>query len=290
MEIAADNPGNSYKTISLDDLSLEVYIDFHNQRIKLLNYYGNTIKIVNNSIDLCKQHGLGKIIATVYKEDAQIFTDSGFVLEGTIDGYFKGKTGYCVSFFNDPTRGRSNYLNEEDQIIKTAEQYTSLYRHDQFSKEFVIRNANLDDASELAVLYKTVFETYPTPMNNPDFIADIIKSEKVIFKVAEFENNIVSAASADLYQELLHAEITDCATFEHFRGRGLLSELVYHLEQTLRDRNYITLFSLSRGLSLGINIVLSKHGYKFTGRLANNCNIMGKFEDMNIWVKTIKKY
>jgi hypothetical protein len=69
-------------------------------------------------------------------------------------------------------------------------------------------------------------------------------------------------------------------------GKGVLSQLIYHLEQELADKGFITLFSLSRALSSGINIALSKHGYDYTGRLVNNCNIMGRFEDMNIRVKT----
>lgn len=68
----------------------------------------------------------------------------------------------------------------------------------------------------------------------------------------------------------------------------MTDELVHHLEQELKIKGFITLFSLSRALSTGINIVFSKHGYEYTGRLVNNCNIMGRFEDMNIWVKSLR--
>lgn len=106
--------------------------------------------------------------------------------------------------------------------------------------------------------------------------------------LAEYNNEIVSASSADLNHEFLNAEITDCATHPEHRGKGLLSELVYELENALRDRSYHVLYSIARAISPGVNIVFSKHGYTYSGRQVNNSNIMGKFEDMNIWVKNIR--
>lgn len=287
MEIVSDIQLGLYETVTLDDFISELYIDFHNQRVKLIKYNGNTQKIAKNSIEMCNKYGMGKIITSVYEKDTSVFIENGFVLEGTIEGYYEGKTGYCVSYFHDVKRAVSNKLSEEDEIIKMSEEYANQYHHS-INKDFVIRTADLDDADTLAHLYNTVFKTYPTPMDSPEYIKSVIKSNKIIFKVAEYDNQIVSAASADLHHELLHAEITDCATLEQFRGRGLLSHLVYHLEETLKEKKYITLFSLARALSLGINIVLSKHGYNFTGRQINNCNIMGNLEDMNIWVKKIE--
>jgi hypothetical protein len=34
-----------------------------------------------------------------------------------------------------------------------------------------------------------------------------------------------------------------------------------------------------------MNTALARLGYRFRGRLMNNCHIMGGFEDMNIWVR-----
>jgi len=100
---------------------------------------------------------------------------------------------------------------------------------------------------------------------------------------------IVSAASADMDYTNLNAEITDCATYPEYRGQGLLSNLVYSLEQDLTQKGFYTLCSLSRAMNPGINSVLFKHGYKYTGRLISNCHICGGFEDMNIWVKKLKE-
>jgi len=37
-----------------------------------------------------------------------------------------------------------------------------------------------------------------------------------------------------------------------------------------------------------MNRVFYNLGYEFMGRLVNNCDIQGAFEDMNIWVRSLR--
>ncbi len=37
-----------------------------------------------------------------------------------------------------------------------------------------------------------------------------------------------------------------------------------------------------------MNNVFHRLGYEFNGRLVNNCDIFGAYEDMNIWVKDLR--
>lgn len=273
--------------VEQDDYTTKFYIDYQSERLKVLNYRGNVEKVVKNAIELCGKYGLGKIYATVREEDCQVYLHNGFVNEAIIDGYFKGKIGYNVSYFYDSVRAISYRILEEDEIIEDVRKYESQYEPLQKS-EFNIRTANENDAEALAILYDKVFKTYPTPVHKAEYVNKVIRSNKVFFKVAEYNNQIVSATSADLNHEYLNAEVTDCATFPEFRGKGLLSELVFELENDLQRKNFQVLYSIARAISSGINIVFSKHGYTYAGRQINHSNIMGKFEDMNIWVKKLK--
>ena len=54
-----------------------------------------------------------------------------------------------------------------------------------------------------------------------------------------------------------------------------VANIIYSLELDLKKKGFITLYSLSRAINPGVNVVLSKHNYKFTDRLVNNCNICG---------------
>ncbi|RCX20074.1 beta-lysine acetyltransferase [Anaerobacterium chartisolvens] len=267
-----------------EGLAANVYADLHNQRIKLLDYTGKVEGLPGKLILLCKKYRLGKVICTIPERSITNFLDAGYLEEGMMDGYFKGVKGYCLSYFADKKRLVSKNTDEEDRIVRKANEVKNQFVFRQSS--FQVRTALPDDADSVANLFKEVFKTYPTPMDNPDYIKKVM-GEHVLFKVALADGKLVSTASADIDPQMLHAEITDCATLPEYRGQGLLSQLVYHLEQELSAKGFKTFYSLSRALSGGINIVLSKHGYTYSGRLVNNCNIMGTFEDMNIWVKSM---
>jgi len=66
-----------------------------------------------------------------------------------------------------------------------------------------------------------------------------------------------------------------------------MSHLIMALEDKMKQEGIETLYSLSRARSHGINLVFHRHGYRFCGRLINNCYIMDNFEDMNLWVKNL---
>ncbi|MFZ7134031.1 MAG: putative beta-lysine N-acetyltransferase [Eubacteriales bacterium] len=275
-----------HNAVEHKDYTSDVFIDFQNNRLKLLDYSGDVSKIAKNTIALCGKYGMGKIIATVPIKDRQLFFDNGFVQEALIYGYFKGQIGCNVSFFYDKDRAISHRIQEENQIIKRALENKGQYEPME-NNTFRIRSGNVEDAKAMAQLYDTVFQSYPTPMDNPEYIKNMIRNDQVLFKVVENDNKIVSAASADLNHRHFNAEMTDCATLPEFRGKGLLSELIYYLEGSLKEKKFMCLYSIARALSPGINIVFSKHGYEFTGRQIKNSQIMGKLEDMNIWVKKI---
>ncbi len=283
-KVDADRYG-LYQAVEHSDYRMNVYIDRHNQRVKLLEYEGDAGRTADRLIELCRDYNMGKVICTIPETDSEVFVNRGYVPEGVISRYFRGEPARCVSYFGQTQRAVSRHTEKEDAIIEKAREVKGQYSNSE-EPGFIVRTPTGDDAEEMAGLFGTVFKTYPTPMDSAEYIRKVI-GKQVMFKVVEYQGRIVSAASADMNIRYLNAEITDCATLEEFRGRGLLSGLIYQIEQRLKEEGFIALYSLSRALSAGINIVLSKHGYEYAGRLINNCNIMGKFEDMNIWEKSI---
>lgn len=267
------------------DFKARLFLDKQNKRIKLIKCAGDKKKAADEIIALSRVNELGKIISVLPEDDAKDFLKRGFVIEGKIGGYFKGKDGLCISYFTDKKRAKSTRIKEEDKILKISSEYNGEYVYIN-NEMYRIRTAAKDDAERISDLFGKVFISYPTPMEKPEYIREII-DQKVLFKVAEQNEKIISAASADMNYELFNAEMTDCATLPEHRGKGLLSNLIFHLEKELIKKGFISLFSLSRALSTGINIVFSKHGYEYSGRQIKNCDIMGSFEDMNIWSKKL---
>lgn len=155
-------------------------------------------------------------------------------------------------------------------------------------KDIAIRDATEKDIPQMTTLFSEVFKTYPSPVFDTDYLKNVMQG-KTLFKVAVQDGKIISIASAEMDFLNLNAEMTDCATYPEYRGKGLLTNLMYHLENDLRNKGFIALYSLCRAIEPGINKALHKLDYKYTGRLVNNCNICGGFEDMNIWVKVLER-
>lgn len=276
-----DTEKDCYITIE----TIKIYLDNMNKRVKILDSGDISIEALKKIIDFGSENQAGKIIGNSDVSNLKIFTEAGFCIEGKIDGFFKGKDAYCVSYFIDSKRKIADDSVQKDMLINQC-----LKMHSKYSVSnalpYSIRTATQKDIGEIVSLFSTVFSTYPTPVYDEDYLKQTMNG-KILYKVAELEGKIIGIASADMDIENMNAEMTDCATYSEYRGKGVLSNIIYELELELKNRNFITLYSLSRAINMGINMVLCKHEYKYAGRLINNCNICGAFEDMNIWIKNI---
>ncbi|MDA8352528.1 MAG: hypothetical protein M0Z65_04930 [Firmicutes bacterium] len=142
------------------------------------------------------------------------------------------------------------------------------------------------DTPEMARLYDTIFETYPTPMNDPQYISDMM-DRQVFFSIIRYRGRIVSACSADLLPTFNSAEITDCATLPQHRNQLLLSHQFSHQVQQMRQKKVQTLFCYARAVSAGMNLITARHGFTYGGRMVQNSQIAGRLECMNIWFKQL---
>ena len=79
--------------------------------------------------------------------------------------------------------------------------------------------------------------------------------------------------------------MTDFATLPEYRGRHLATALLRRMEQQVKQRGIQTAYTIARAVSYGMNITFAKTGYAFAGTLANNTNICGNLESMNVWYK-----
>lgn len=266
----------------------EIYLDHANSRLKILSYEELSREFLAKVLAYAKEEGLGKVLCNCRIKDLKYFKEVGFAIEGLINGFFKGEDAYCVSFFLDRSRAYSARKEEEDRILKMCFEKGKMTVPSKLNSEYKMKNCVENDIPQMVKLFKAVFKTYPSPVFDHDYLKEVMNT-KILFKAVYKGDNIISIASGDMDKDNLNAEITDCATYPEYRGQGLLSNLVYALEADLVDMGFYTLYSLSRAINTGINMSLRKQGYNYSGRLVNNCNICGGFEDMNIWIKRLYK-
>jgi len=269
-----------------DHYLLEIYLDPFNKRIRVDDYRGNTKLLMEKVEELVLDHKTEKLIVKVRREDYFTFLEKGLQPEAVVDRYFLGSDAYFFSKFYTPERKRNDHWVIEDGMIHSIYQLDTTVQKAFPPKEYELRKADASCAEELAALYRQVFQIYPTPLHDPEYIKKTM-NEGTIYYAFFHSGKIVSAASAEVNFLYKNAELTDCATLTEHRKYGLMKIILQELEGELQRKGIYCAYSIARSLSFGMNAVLFQLGYSYRGRLMNNCYIYDKLENMNMWVKNL---
>lgn len=276
--------------LEYDDYTCRVFFDYYNRRLKVLDYEARDYKAMIDRLDwLAQQNDFDKIFFKATKDDWQTFLQFGYMLEGILRYYFRGDDAFVLSKFRSVDRVTSEHLIEESGLIEKLMREGERRDPAPLPPGYSLFQATPDHIPELVELYRRVFKTYPSPLTHPDYILATMERNVLYRAVSDERGVIVSAASAEVDDKHSNAELTDCATEPEQRGKGLMFHILTALEDDLRQRGIMTAYSLARARSIGMNRVFYRLGHEYSGRLVNNCDIYGQFEDMNIWVKRLDR-
>jgi len=241
--------------------------------------------IVNRLNDLAQYHGYSKIFAKVPESTGSLFRKNDYKVEARIPSFYNGEeTGLFMGKFLQ--KGRQNSSDHEmiQSVLKTAEEKAALADSPTLPEPMQWRICRPDDAEEMAEAYRRIFETYPFPIRDPDYLRETMDGNVVYFAV-ECEGKIVSLASSEMHKEDRHVEMTDFATLPEYRRNGLATFLLSVMEEEMRRQGLKLSYTIARAISYGMNITFSRMGYCYSGTLLNNTNISGRLESMNVWHK-----
>lgn len=265
-----------------------IFFDYYSRRLKVLDYEATDwLALTARWEYLARENHFDKIFLKATKDDWQTFLSFGFVLEGILKYYFRGEDAYVLSKFRTLERITSAKLIEESALIEKLMRTPKDYEPAALPEGYRMEIAEPRHIPALVVLYRHVFETYPSPLTHPDYILQTMERNVLYRVIVNEAGAVVSAASAEISEKVRAAEMTDCATMPSERGKGLMYHILRRLEQDLREKDILTPYTLARARSVGMNRVFYRLGYEYSGRLVNNCDIYGEYEDMNIWVKRL---
>ncbi|HDS85268.1 MAG TPA: putative beta-lysine N-acetyltransferase [Phycisphaerales bacterium] len=257
-------------------------------RIYLMKLSGQDLPDLLGKLDaLAEQRDYSKIFAKAPLQVKGLFEAHDYVEEAVVPCFYNGDTdGVFLAKYIDPQRELDPAQKKIEHIIDLAETKAALSETDHAAIPLTIRPAEEDDVEALAEVYQQVFESYPFPIHEPDYLRETMASHVQYFGAFDQER-LVAAGSAEMDVPAQNAEMTDFATLPEYRGRGLAQQLLDTMEQHMRDRGIKTGYTIARALSAGMNITFAKHGYQFAGTLTNNTNICGRIESMNVWYKSL---
>lgn len=234
-----------------------------------------------------QQHKPSKIFVYLKRTFLPEFEKENYVVEGTMKHFFSNEDAILVSKFLTSERRDPNSAEKNQEVLKIVNSDTKCFDDLEAPKEITIELLKAEDIKSLTELYKMVFPQYPTNIYDPTYIAKAVREGKYVFVVAKTEGKVVAAASAML-TPYGGAEITDCATDPAYRGKQLLASIIIELEKELISRGVYMFYSITRAISVGMNMTVKRLRYQFEGTLVKNCVISSGLEDMNVWTKYVK--
>ncbi len=237
--------------------------------------------------ELAMENNYGKIFIKTPQTRYLAFLESGYEIEATIPGFFKGieQALFMVKYLDEERREL-----EKPQLVQEVieiSQDKDTIKAQGLNHGHTIRELNQDDADEMAQIYSEIFPTYPFPISEAEYLRSVMKDFVRCFGVFNVEGKLVSVAACEIDKNSLNVEMTDFATLPEFRGQGMAHELLYFMEDAMKKSGIKTAYTIARARSHGMNITFSKAGYEFAGMLKNNTNISGSIQSMNVWFKKI---
>lgn len=241
--------------------------------------------LASELVSIAEERGRSRVVALVPAGLTEGLEGHGFEVEGVMPGFYEGQEDCAVLglALDDSRSGLANPVEVErvDRIVASAGPGRN-------HAPVETLRATTSHAAAIAELLDETFADYPTPSNDPDYIARQIE-RGTPFRVHVSEGEIVACASADLVEMARTAELTDCATRPEHRGKGLMQSILRDLMGDVRDLQYPTVFTLARARIVGMNLAFHRLGFEHHGRMMQSCRIGDGLEDMNIWSRELEE-
>lgn len=260
----------------------------YNDRIYLLKLSRHDFPGILDELDeLASKEKYSKIIAKVPSYAKDGFTEKGYSVEASIPGFYNASED--VYFMGKYFTGSRRQICDPEkirEILNAAAAKSDDIGASELPTRFYYKKCDTSDIHQIAEVYRTVFETYPFPIHDPEYIRKTMDENFIYFSIRE-NNKIVALASTEMDVVSQNVEMTDFATLPEYQGYGFGVYLLQKMENEMHKRNFRTAYTIARALSCGINMIFAKKGYRYSGTLVNNTNISGNFESMNVWYKVI---
>ncbi len=240
-------------------------------------------EIVDYVVSLALTNGYSKIFVKVPAYALSAFMDNGFIEEARIPGLFQKKeAGFFLSRFLSAKREREGRPDRVSEVLQAARQKAAKTEVLSLPPRHACRIMRKPEVEDMAQLYRQVFASYPFPIHDPDYLARTM-DENLVYYGIWTDNKLIALSSAEIDFDGKNAEMTDFATLPEFRGLGLATYLLDQMESGIQQMGIKTAYTIARAYSFGMNITFAKHGYIYGGTLANNTQISGNLESMNVW-------
>jgi putative beta-lysine N-acetyltransferase len=260
----------------------------NNNRVYIMKLAPEDIPdIIRYADDLARKENYTKIFVKLPESSVEVFASDGYVTEATVPFFFHGReTAVFMAKYLDLNRQETRDTTLIGDVLSAAFGTVGERVAAEAPHGFSLMHAHAGDAEDIAELYRLVFKTYPFPVFDPDFIRESMQGDTRYFVIKK-SRQLVAVASCEIDPESRNAEVTDFATLPEYRGRGFAGILLHTMEAEMKKEGILLAYTIARAISRPINATFAGAGYQYGGLLANNTNICGSMESMNVWYKLL---
>ena len=255
-------------------------------RVYLMHLWPSDFPGIIDKIDtLAKENGYTKLFAKVPSKYAAAFRMKGYETEALVPGFFNGTEDalFLVKYRDDERRNPNTEEMETFQKLLLSRVTNDIPELD---NSHILRLLTPDDTEEMVKVFAQVFESYPFPIFDTEFLKREMSNETRYFGV--FQNGaLVGISSAECNDSLKNAEMTDFAVLPSQRGKKIAIHLLRAMEDYLKSQGFKAFYTIARLRSPSMNKTFMNNQYRYTGTLVNNTQIAGQIESMNVWYKTV---
>lgn len=264
----------------------------HNNRIYLMHLDKEDMPEILFTLDnMANKNSYTKIFAKIPYSFSNAYLENGYSVEASIPLFFQGKEDcILVAKYFDVKRSYTENIDLNKKVLKNAfmKGTTLLAEGTIFlDNNFLFKKAIPEDALEMTKLYSEVFDSYPFPIFDPEYIKQTMCNNVIYFGIWK-ESELIALSSCEIDVENRNVEMTDFAVHPKYRGYNFSYFLLKQMDKEMKNQEIKTAYTIARSNSYGMNATFAKCGYTFSGTLVNNTQIGGKIEDMNVWYKTLQ--
>lgn len=246
----------------------------------------DVLQIITHMDGLAGRFGYSKIFAKIPASAGRHFEQNGYRAEAVIPCFYNGREdGLFMARYYQADR-MNDSASEQIEAVKAVCEKKSCQTFTEIDQNLECRIATPHDCIKMSELYRQVFESYPFPIENPEYLRRTM-DENVIYAGIWEDGKLLAVSSAEVDTKAANAEMTDFATHPACRGRNFAAILLQKLEKIMAESGIKTCYTIARATSFGMNITFARNNYIFAGTLINNTQISGSLESMNVWHKRI---
>jgi beta-lysine N6-acetyltransferase len=259
----------------------------HNQRVYLMKLHHQDAADILPALDrLAHEKQYEKILAKVPAGSRAGFERRGYIQEALIPAYFKnGDSAIFMCKYLSASRAEISAKQQIQDILYQAKRREQNPKRETGTDFPTCQVCGPADAGEMSSVFRRVFKTYPFPIFDAAYLADVMNKELAQYVCIRKDAKIVAIAAAEVDTDNRGVEMTDFVTLPEFQGRGHAGILLQGMERAMTEQGMRTAFSIARALSPAMNILFAREAYIFGGTLINNTQIAGHVESMNVWHK-----